>query len=253
MWGLPRLAVAGLAGPDALLAVVALALTAGCVRLGVWQLDRLAERRARNADIRAVRERPTIALTGLGLAADSARQRRMLARGVLDYAHERVWTARSYQGAPGVHLITPLRLPDGAGVLVDRGWVPSFDARRVEQGAFREATDTVEVQGLGLLAPRARGDVNPRTLGDSLPYPVLPFVVQWVPPTIPPGRPPAAPAPGRSPVRIAPSALDDGPHLIYAVQWFSFAAIAIVGTTILLTRDVKRGRHAATSRTDVAP
>ncbi len=249
----------GLAGRDVLLAVVAVAVAVGCVRLGAWQLERRGERRARNAEVRAARERPAIALTGLGLAADSARQRRLLARGVLDYAHERVWTARSHQGVPGVHLITPLRLPDGTGVLVDRGWVPSFDARRVDGAAFREATDTVEVQGIGLLAPRGRGDVNPGALGDSLPYPVLPFVVQWVSPASPPGRPSAAPAPGRSPVRIAPSGLDDGPHLIYAVQWLSFAAIAIVGTAILLARgvkqervrrDVKERRPGETSRSD---
>ncbi|MGH7645944.1 MAG: SURF1 family protein [Gemmatimonadales bacterium] len=218
------------------LGVVALAVSVVCVRLGVWQLDRLAERRARNAEVRAARERPPIALTGLGLPADSARQRRLLARGVLDYAHERVWPARSYQGAPGVHLITPLRLPDGVAVLVDRGWVPSYDARQVDRAAFREAAETVAVLGLGLLGPRGRGDVDPQMLGDSLPYPVLPFLVQWGPPPSLPGAPAPVRAPGRPPVRVVPSALDDGPHLMYAVQWFSFAAIAVVGTGLLLRK-----------------
>ncbi|MGH7676535.1 MAG: SURF1 family protein, partial [Gemmatimonadales bacterium] len=172
---------------------------------------------------------------GLGLPADSARQRGVLARGVLDYAQERVWPGRSYQGAPGVHLITPLRLPDGAGVLVDRGWVPSPDARHVDRAAFREPAESVEVLGFGEVAPRGRGDVDPRSLGDSLPYAVLPFVVQWAPPSPPAARFTARVA-ERPPLRIAPAALDDGPHLMYAVQWFSFAAIAVVGTGLLLMR-----------------
>jgi len=210
---------------DVGLCLVATAAALVCVRLGVWQLDRLGERRARHAEVRAARAQPAIALTGLGLPADSARQRRILVRGVLDYTYERVWAARSYQGVPGVHLITPLRLPDGAGVLVDRGWVPSPDARRVDRAAFREPAETVEVAGLAWAAPRARGDVDPRALAESLPYPLLPFVVQWLPP---PERS------SGSPVRLPAPALDDGPHLIYAVQWFSFAAIAVVGTAFLL-------------------
>jgi cytochrome oxidase assembly protein ShyY1 len=41
-----------------------------------------------------------------------------------------------------------------------------------------------------------------------------------------------------TPARVAPPALDDGPHLSYAIQWFSFAAIALVGSYVV----VRRGR-----------
>src|SRR2546422_7924965 len=47
---------------------------------------------------------------------------RLRARGIYDYAHERLWHGPSYEGIPGVDLITPLRLADGGAVLVDRGW-----------------------------------------------------------------------------------------------------------------------------------
>src|SRR2546426_4158244 len=50
---------------------------------------------------------------------------RLVARGVYDYAHERLWHGRSYEGVPGVDLVTPLRLAGGAAVLVDRGWARS--------------------------------------------------------------------------------------------------------------------------------
>jgi surfeit locus 1 family protein len=40
----------------------------------------------------------------------------------------------------------------------------------------------------------------------------------------------------RYPRRLEPPALNDGPHLSYAVQWFAFATIAIVGGTIFAFR-----------------
>jgi surfeit locus 1 family protein len=111
-------------------------------------------------------------------------------------------------------------------VLVDRGWVPSPDAFHVDQPAYREA-DTVTVEGLAFVPPRGRGDVD--TAG------FLPFVIQQE----------APPAPRGLPRRWPPPALDNGPHLSYAVQWFSFAVIVLVGTAALLRRTPSRLSRAA--------
>jgi cytochrome oxidase assembly protein ShyY1 len=48
-----------------------------------------------------------------------------------------------------------------------------------------------------------------------------------------------------TPARLAPPALDDGPHLSYAIQWFSFAVIAIVGAGIVAYRARTAGSTAA--------
>ena len=93
--------------------------------------------RTRNARLAARLALPPLELRA-GTSADSARQRRVVARGVYDFAAERTWPGRSFDGTPGVALVTPLRLPDGAAVLVDRGWVPSPDAFHVEHAAYRE-------------------------------------------------------------------------------------------------------------------
>jgi surfeit locus 1 family protein len=192
----------------------------------VWQLDRLHQRRERNATLLAARARPPLEVNA-SLAGDSARDRRLHAGGVYDYAHERLWRARSYQGVPGVDLVTPLRLADGAAVLVDRGWAPSPDAYHLDQPAYREG-DSAIVVGLGMLAPRARGDVDPAGLRDSLPYPLLPFVIQQLPLSAAPYRP-LPPGLIRWPI----PAVSDGPHLSYAIQWFSFALIIVVGSVAL--------------------
>jgi surfeit locus 1 family protein len=203
-----------------MLAVAAVLVATVCVGAGIWQLRRLDQRRARNALIAARRALPPLELGrggGGGVAPDSARQRRVTAHGAYDFSAEQTWPARSFQGTPGVALVTPLRLADGSAVLVDRGWVPSPDAYHVDRTLYREP-DSATVVGVAVIPPRGRGDVN--TTG------YLPFVIQLEVPDPPPER--------GLPRRWPLPALDDGPHLSYAIQWFSFAAIALVGTAALL-------------------
>jgi len=195
---------------DILGAVVALAVAIVCVRLGVWQLDRLGQRRARNAILAARLALPPLELVR-GTPPDSARQRRLIARGVYDFAHELIGPGRSFDGTPGVALVTPLRLADGSVVFVDRGWVPSPDAAHVDQTLYREA-DTATVAGLGVVPPPGRYDV--------------PFILQQSGTSAPRGLPRRWPSP----------VLDDGPHLSYAIQWFSFALIIVLGTGALLRK-----------------
>lgn len=216
---------------DLAAAILALAVAALFVRLGVWQLNRLADRKARNVEIQAAHALAAVELPLHRVEPEALRDRRAHAHGVYDYAHEHVWTGRTYDGAPGVALLTPLRLSDGSAVFVDRGWVPSPDAVHVDATRYREG-DSADVTGLALPAPRDRGDVNPAALKDSLPYTTLAIVLQLDDTTAP------HPTGLR---RWRPPALDNGPHMSYAIQWFSFAAIVVVGVVALLW---KRSRHA---------
>ncbi len=214
--------------------IVAFLAAAGCARLGVWQLDRLRQRREQNAVLLAARALPPFILTG-AVPIDSVRERRVSARGTYDYGHERLWRPRSYEGVPGVDLVTPLRLADGSAVLVDRGWAPSPDAYHVDQPAYREA-DSATVLGLAMRAPRTRGDVDPAALRDSVSYPLLPFVIQQVPSSTAPDRPLE---PGL--IRWPMPELSNGPHLSYAIQWFSFALIIVAGSLALARQRGARG------------
>ncbi|HZH40637.1 MAG TPA: SURF1 family protein [Gemmatimonadales bacterium] len=211
--------------------VGALLVAALCVRLGVWQLDRLGQRRARNAQVLARRTEPPVSVSGT-ISADSARDRRLSARGEYDYGHERLWRGRSYEGIPGVDLVTPLRLPDGSAVLVDRGWAPSPDGYHVDQAAYREG-DSAAVSGIGVVAPRARGDVDPLALRDSSPYPLLPFVIQELPRSRTSPTSPTSTNLPQPPARWPAPEISDGPHLSYAIQWFSFAVIITIGSIVL--------------------
>lgn len=202
-------------------------------RLGVWQLDRLHQRRVHNALLAQRVAAPPLDLTSgaavAGVPPESLQYRRVRAAGAFDFSRELVDGEKSYRGAPGVHLLTPLRVANGTAILVDRGWAFAADARSVDEPALAEAESTV-VEGL-LVVPAGRRAVRPDTL--RLGYPLLPLVLRRTaaPDSLPSGLAiPELPA------------LNEGPHLSYALQWFSFAAIALVGGALLTWR---RGRAGA--------
>jgi surfeit locus 1 family protein len=204
-----------------------LLIALACTGLGFWQIGRLKERRAANALASAARAVPTRVLPR---EADSSwSNRRVRVYGRYDHNHDIVLRGRAYRGVPGVQIVSPLIPESGnTAVLVNRGFVPAPDATTVMPDSLREP-GTRWVEGLAL--PIGTGPSEPlrhrgrttwarldrEALRRALPYPIYPFYLQQLPNS-------ALPA---FPRRIDPPALDDGPHLFYAIQWFGFAAIAI--------------------------
>ncbi|MFQ5690969.1 MAG: SURF1 family protein [Gemmatimonadota bacterium] len=232
------------------------------VRLGIWQLHRLAERRASNARIAAQLARPPLRVpayaqggSGPWPDADSVGWRRVELRGAYDYAHELILGARAHLGSPGVELLTPLRLEGGGAILVNRGWLRAPDGLRphLEDGrpagasAGQDAGSppaSVRVRGIALPGERTRRETRVETFDVSgephaallrldlkaaaaaLPYPIAPYYVR--------ATDPGPAGPGLRP--LAEIELNEGPHLNYAIQWFSFALISLVGTAAYLRK-----------------
>ncbi|MGD2135951.1 MAG: SURF1 family protein [Gemmatimonadales bacterium] len=221
----------------AILAVAALAALV-CARLGVWQLDRLDQRRQRNATIEARLAAATLTLPPLpDRDPDSLAWRRAQVGGTFDLERQVVVMARSHRGTPAVHVVTPLLVGDGVALLVERGWAPSPDGRTVELRALQEpargtvtgvllSRDTRDAPSGGGW-PRYVRTADPATLDSLYPYDLVPLVLRRT------ARPDDVP----EMLRLIPQPeLDDGPHLSYAIQWFAFATIAIVGGTALFVR-----------------
>lgn len=209
----------------ALALLIGLGTAAVCARLGLWQLDRHAERRAWNRQVEARLDAPPLAVTSgvTAVPADSLAYRRAAATGTFDFAHQTVEPNRTLRGAPGVYVLTPLRLPDGTAVLVNRGWTYAADARTADLALVGEP-EAAAVEGI-LVRPSGRGAVLPDTL--PVGYPLLPLVLRRT--VAGEGQPEG--------LAVAPlPPLDAGPHLSYAVQWFVFATIGLVGGVLLALR-----------------
>jgi cytochrome oxidase assembly protein ShyY1 len=224
--------------------VVAVLVAATCVNLGLWQLRRLDERRALNARILDRRSATPITIESVPGSAPADAYRAAAARGTYDVDHEVLVYGRSLDGEAGHHVVTPLVLPGGGAILVVRGWVPFAMQAAPVRGAAPPANE-VEVtgslvpdEGDGSVAPDADGIVrvlDVQGVASSMPYDVFPLPLQLAEQT--------PPQPGSLPIPVPLPELSEGPHLSYAIQWFSFAAVALVGAAILLRRD----RRAATT------
>ncbi len=224
--------------------LVLLAVAAVCVRLGLWQLDRLAERRTANRAALAPRALPEVALPAW-LPAESLHGRRVRAAGRYLHEDELVLRGQVFGGVAGVVLVTPLGL-EGAGdtaVLVERGFVPSPDALTLPSDATFDEPGRREVRGLAFAIPgpgkgeplEHAGRVSFRRLDltqvrSRLPYPVLNVGIRQLPDSSLPSFPRRRPAP----------VPDEGPHLFYAIQWFGFAATALVFAVIFGRRRMGR-------------
>jgi surfeit locus 1 family protein len=227
--------------------LLTLILCALFVRLGVWQWHRWEEsdaawtRFARGAD--AVQPLAARALDDVTL------YQRVSVTGRFDGQHQFLLDNLSYRGRPGYEVLTPFTRATGTTLLIDRGWLPftGSRARLPDVGLTDEASRTVsgrvaELPRAGLASGRAapnaadpwpkvtsfpRAGELARALGAPLPARILlldpdapeGFVRDWQPP-------------GMAPLR----------HLSYAIQWWCFAALAVIVWAVL---SAQRSRKAA--------
>jgi len=203
------------------------------IGLGRWQWHRAGEKRAQNAAFSA--SAAVVHELGGHALADYPRYAQVRVRGRYDGMHQFLLDNISYRGQAGYEVLTPLRLEDGRVLLVNRGWLPLTRSRAELPyvGIDFEASlavvgraDTLPVAALALgHAPPPPGPSWPKVtsfptmqelstaLGASLESRLLllnaneplGFARDWQPEGFGPAR-----------------------HVSYAVQWWGFAALALV-------------------------
>lgn len=219
-------------------------------RLGIWQLDRLQQKRDHNAMMaeRWRMEPYDLNSTPLPAQLDDLTYRRIQASGAFDYDHQIALKNQFYLNAPGVVLVTPLVMDDGRAVLVARGWVPEDQAAPAAWPQFEEGRAATVLGTIAKTQPprNAAADVNPTGPQDAWFRVDIPAIQAQMPYPLEPGWIVQLPEAGRTsaqlPVREEPVALDEGNHLGYAVQWFTFALILGFGY-IMLVRQQERRRQ----------
>jgi surfeit locus 1 family protein len=218
--------------PTTILAILGIAVM---VRLGIWQLDRLEQRRQSNALLAAQRVASPLQLDTEEPPDDGSAWAGRIARvaGRFDYERQFLLALQPWEGRPGAHLITPL-LVDGSerAILVDRGWIPDQD---VTAGALRRFDEPEAGQVAGVLRPShpySRPEQRPvgpqgqwhrmdiEGIQAQMPYPLWPVYLEQLPPA----------GEERLPYKASQEPdLSEGPHLGYAIQWFLFSAVLALG------------------------
>lgn len=229
--------------------------------LAFWQLRRLDERRSFNDRVTERIDQPPVTLGEvLADAGDdpaSIEWRQVIVRGT--YLPDQViWFNRSQDGLAGDNVLTALVTADGepgadTTVVVNRGFValgtdvPAAPTGEVEllarvrvpqerqRGELTDATDGAEP-----LTEVRRVDLD--QLAAQLPAPVAPVYLDLID-----SLPELGPA---DPLPVPPPALDEGPHLSYAVQWFIFATCVLIGWALAVRRSLRSRQRALTDGAD---
>jgi len=243
-----------------LLIIVGVALSFWFVRLGFWQLSRLDERRTSNALIEARTQdepRDLDALVGqYGMNPDELTYRQAIVTGRYLSADEFFSVGRNYDGVTGTLVMTPLQLDDGSVMIVIRGLVPVGTLGPPAEG-YETPLGTVTLMG------RLDDGEEPLRIGESPPENGqiealsrvdLAYIDEWYGEDVLPvdllldtQQPDNS---GEATYSIPAPVLTEGKHLGYAIQWFAFSLMALVGTVVLLR---KAGTEKSTSRTSTDP
>jgi surfeit locus 1 family protein len=229
-------------------------------RLGIWQLDRLHQRRAFNTRVLAQINQPVLDLTtalkmGLrGADLTGMEYRQVKVQGQYDFSHEVALRNQAWGNEIGVHLLTPLHIAGSdRTILVDRGWVPVNDFNNHDWSKYAEP-GTIQVSGV-IRASNSKPDFGFRTdpipssgqapllvwnfanvdgISKQIPYTLLPVYIQQAPDSNWTSLP----------YRTQPVLdLSEGPHQSYAIQWFSFAALLGIGYPFFIRRQENPNRR----------
>lgn len=236
--------------------LIVVATMIGLARLGIWQLDRLAERRQANAQLLAALESAAIDLNtdidnfitvAPGDVATDLANRDVTMTGAYDFANQRILKLQNWEGRAGVHLITPFVLEGSdVAVLVDRGWIPdaeyeagnlftAAEGRQTVTG-YVALTETISRRTAEAVVPASPGDelfrVDIAALAGEMAYRLAPFFIKEAPPIDGSVQLPI----------LVPKEVDlsEGPHLNYAMQWFIFSLGLGIGYVVFVRHSLRQ-------------
>jgi Uncharacterized conserved protein len=227
--------------------------------LGQWQFSRYEARSANAERTEANLAAPAVPLDRLttvgGSVGEEVKYRAVTVSGRFDPAHELLVRRRTQHGKVGYYVLTPLVTGEGTAVLVNRGWVPNGPT--AEAPPQVPAATTGEVTVHGRLRPAETEEnsgiserpglppgqimlINTPELAKRLPYRLYGGYVQL-------GRQEPAAASAPEPVPDPEPDGKGGLNLAYSFQWWLFIPIAVGGWFVLIRREVRDRKAAATS------
>lgn len=223
------------------------------VNLGEWQLRRLDQRRESNATVIENSGRAPVPYADVDdrPVTDADEWQQVTVTGTFD-GDQFIVRYRSNDDLPGVEVVAPLTTTDGTQVLIDRGFLavgrgepipasaPPLPDGEVTLTAHLRPNETGRENAMVPVEGQMRL-INSDALGTAVGHPLADGYLSVV--EIDP------PQEGEF-IPISLPELSEGPHLGYALQWFLFAGIAVVGLVVFIRGDIVERRR--TSATDTS-
>lgn len=229
------------------------------LRLGIWQLDRAAEKQDLLSSRTAQQTTAPLVLNDHSAISEADRYRPARVSG--RYLSQRQWLQdnRVRDGQPGYHVYSLLRLDDDRHLLVNRGWIAmgasrstlppipltaglvSLNGRLNHPASVGMALGEVDYAGTAKVALVPYLDVAQfaRDLGVEL----MPLVL-----VLNEGEPGAL-----TPDWIPAERMSPDKHLGYAVQWFGLAlALSVIFVVLTLRRDHRSSKSSNETGEDLA-
>jgi surfeit locus 1 family protein len=196
------------------------------VFLGIWQIERAANKEALLQDFNSEQESPPTRLT-----SQSPNWSRVFVDGVFDSSRQILIDNQIHNGKVGYKIFTPFKFDDNKIVLVDRGWIEQGQSRSdlpqlniLEKKSRIIATVTSPQQGVlagsELLTnewPRISQSKAVEVIASAFNEPILDIVLVL--------------DPGSSQItefiQIKPFAITPVKHYGYAMQWFTMSIVLL--------------------------
>jgi cytochrome oxidase assembly protein ShyY1 len=229
-------------------AVFVIVLAAVCTRLGFWQIHKHDHKLVQNDIIRAHFAQDPVPLTSVlppgEKVVEGNEWTRVAVSGRYDVEHQVTVKFKTRERQPGVDVVTPLVLDSGDAVLVNRGWmqtsnnverpdVPPPPAGTVQLTGWLRQDNGAEGQAIRPVDGQVRA-ISSVGLGETVPYDLARGYLN-----LRTESPEAA-----EPLQLEPEPdLGQGPHFFYALQWWFFSLLAVVGYVWFARAEAKERRN----------
>lgn len=224
--------------------VLVVVLVTAFIMLGRWQLDRLEQRRERNSTVVAHENDTAQPYDEVmnKVIQDGDQWFKVTATGTYEPQQFQV-RYRSLNGNYGSEIVGVLTTDEGDHLLVDRGFLQRDPGHPDGQ---MPAPMTGKVTVTGYVHRNENGDstavdphgdqvrlINSDALGSALGKDLINGYIILID---------SVPADTGGLTPVGTPELTEGSHFSYALQWFSFAAVAVIGLIVLIRADIRDRR-----------
>ncbi len=226
--------------------------------LGFWQLNRLNQIKKYNKELIVKMKQNPKSLAELAniynFKSDIEQLNYLPVKifGRFDPSYEVLLRGRSYSGQAGYNILSPFITNDFV-IMVERGWVPI----QYNSPPIKDALPSIdEVVIIGKIYPSQKAATNwtarllPKDpegqlkimayadierLSKQVPYKLVDFYLK-LEQQIPEQN-------SQLPLALIPPKLSNGNHLSYALQWFAFVLIGLIGYALIVRKRILKGHN----------